>query len=449
MDLRGIARGAAKIIGGLFAAIAIAYLALLAINWRDEPPSADVLRFQAMERARPVVADADNAFVYLLGFAAPAGDDPVALGAKRYAWIERFPAHGGSEARMPGADAPHVRKPPIEGCGAAADDVCARALREHPEVVDVLIADEAVALERYGELLTRVQWREVLYSDARQPMPRYNLAFDAQRVYLLQAWRLARQGDAGGVRQHLDADLRFWRNVLASSELLFTKAIAAGAIRRHFALGNLMLRELPATAQASAVPPAWRETMTTAELSMTRAFAGEWRFSNAFTMQHPNAAALSLLSRGRIADALAKPLYQPQATSNLRAARFARLAEASELPAGERAHAIDDLVRRWRSERRLFRAYNAVGNLFALEPELSYSDYVRSVGDLEGLRRATVLGADLRAQSIAPGDVPAAIGAAELRNPYNAKPFGWNAQQRAITFTGLARSAAAKHEVLL
>src|SRR5688572_6076521 len=43
------------------------YSIAVAINWRDQPPSADAVRFTAIHRDRPPVADQDNAFVYLMG----------------------------------------------------------------------------------------------------------------------------------------------------------------------------------------------------------------------------------------------------------------------------------------------------------------------------------------------------------------------------------------------
>src|SRR5262245_49753796 len=74
----------AGVVIGLVVAI---YVAGVAVNWRDQPPSPAALQFVASYEDRPPLADSANAFVYLLGFDAPLNDDPHEVGARRLAWL--------------------------------------------------------------------------------------------------------------------------------------------------------------------------------------------------------------------------------------------------------------------------------------------------------------------------------------------------------------------------
>src|SRR5688572_24772648 len=65
----------------------IAYWVVVGINLRDQPPSAAALGFEAALAGRPPVADAENGYVYLLGFEAPEGVDVAALGVARARWL--------------------------------------------------------------------------------------------------------------------------------------------------------------------------------------------------------------------------------------------------------------------------------------------------------------------------------------------------------------------------
>jgi len=62
-------------------------LALLAINWRDRPPSDAALKFAALYKDRPQVPDNDNGYVYALGFGVAPDADPRQAGLARSAWL--------------------------------------------------------------------------------------------------------------------------------------------------------------------------------------------------------------------------------------------------------------------------------------------------------------------------------------------------------------------------
>ena len=87
-----VAKILARIVLGLFGLAILLYLIFLAANWRDQPPSAAYQRLEQAVTARPRLPAGENAVVYLLGFSAPAGEDPREVGARRAAWLENFTA---------------------------------------------------------------------------------------------------------------------------------------------------------------------------------------------------------------------------------------------------------------------------------------------------------------------------------------------------------------------
>jgi hypothetical protein len=81
-----MSRTALKIIGwvagGILGLGIAVYLAAVAINWRDREPSATAVRLTNLYRQRPEVADEENAYIYVMGFAVAPGESPQQMGAK-------------------------------------------------------------------------------------------------------------------------------------------------------------------------------------------------------------------------------------------------------------------------------------------------------------------------------------------------------------------------------
>ena len=74
--LRRVFKAAGWTVLGLAALCVVLYLIAVAINWRDQEPSAIAVRFASLYRDRPVVADDDNAYVYLMGFGVSPDESP-------------------------------------------------------------------------------------------------------------------------------------------------------------------------------------------------------------------------------------------------------------------------------------------------------------------------------------------------------------------------------------
>lgn len=413
----------AKVLAVLVALPAIGLLLLVAINWRDQPPSADAERFDAMLRDRPALADAENAYVHVMRLVGPG--DPAYRDA---------------------------RSADVDALSAACQEVtaCADALEEHPDVLSGWLSSEHWLLDRYRGMLHASQgWREPVPADLDAMFPSFGPARDAQKLHLLDAWTRARAGDAGAVRDMLDRDLRFWRRVVASSDLLISKMVAADAVERNFEWGAMALRSLPADAVDGAVPPSWREPMTLSERSLTRALGGEWSF-----MASAVRSALVVPGEGEDAGFLSTPLhrvlFQEQATRNLFAANLAEMGQVSERPYPELRDALDAVATGERGGTKTWlRAYNPVGAVLAAISPPAYVDYVARAADLEGRRRVALLAATLHATGTPPAGVAQALAETPLRSPYDDTAFSWDVAEGRLVFQGLRSGEKGRYAIAL
>lgn len=453
----------AKVIGWLLLAtlllVALLYLILVAINWNDRPPSAAVLRFEQIVAARPAVAADDNAVVYIMGFGAPTDGDPVEVGARRMAWLEKFeantnrdsdPLHEELSFQSEGSSlVAHLGN----ACSQEADRLqCASVFENLARAWQPSDLD-ALALRRYEALLTRRAWRDVVPMDAAAPWPAYSNVTHAQRLYLLRLGQWAAQGRVDEVRAGLDADFAFWRTAVPASDSFVAQMIAVTALRQHLSYSNLMLRGLSAEQAIRAVPADWRREFSTAERSMKRAMAGEmafWKGVMAYTKrQDLEGTALADGDGPTLIETwtgyLTDPLFKMQDTMNGIAERRLRLCEEFEAPMNQYLR----LQQSWdkaRSERG-FHLYNPVGNtLLQIDDGSNYVGYALRTASAEGMRRAALLAVQLHTTGVAPEAVGGLVTNSDLRDPYTEKPFVWNAERRSVTFTGPENRRSRRNE---
>ena len=450
MLVRRILKWSMWMVAGCLALVVLLYLYVLFVNRHDQPPSKAVVRFEALLRDLPPVADKDNGYVYYMGISAPQNVDPHYAGMVRIAWAKQWMAYSEQPAgKFPGKmmDVDGGRSVAVKDLAATCKDIgadCARALEASGPVIAQWLASEKVLTERYDTLLTYPQWRETLPYDDRLPPAPFVSILEGQKVHLLATWERAGQGDAAGVKALLESDMRFWRRNLAANDTLIAKMISCAAIRRNFAWGNLILRRLPADKAAGAIPGAWRDPVSDQERSLLRALAGEWRFS---------ATALKKMNEGKMrgaasdgvmvrafTESLAKTAFQFQDTSNLHADLMASTADAYAASYGKIPAAMQGNRARTRTlleELTATRGYNVLGNILFRVGSPDMTRYALRLSDLEGIRRATLLMADLRSRGLGAADMEQQLTAAHVGSPYDDKPFGWDSQARAIVFTGL------------
>ena len=157
---------------------------------------------------------------------------------------------------------------------------------------------------------------------------------------MLSALVSARNGDRSHVIALLEADLKFWRMVLANSDLLITKMIATAYVRNHFVLGNRVLKELHKSIRVDTIPSGWLVEISSAEKSMARSLIGDWRFMENSLRSTASGALYVPTSSSidgptfaeRLEWRLLLPLFQPQDISNRNAARIAKFIEIFDAP---------------------------------------------------------------------------------------------------------------------
>jgi hypothetical protein len=442
------------------------YLAALAVNFRDQPPSREALALAADEPVSQSIRDEDNAYVYLLGFGAPRESDAVAAGAARAAWIRKMrddPSLGIETDPGPKGlpDLAQLYEPVRElSCAIDGGAACFDALSGARDTIERTTSEQAWLLDRYRTLLSYGQWADVTSEDVRALVPDYPSILQGRRLYYLHAWTLAISGDAEGVRAALDADLDLWRLSLRDTSTVLSKMIAAGFVREHFAWGTLILRRLPPPQRAAAIPGSWRRPLSVEERSMERAFRGEWKFArNAMRdlagerrrPSPPKTDGSSLrVFLDRIDHALPTPFLKVQATLNDHAAALVRVESLLDVPYAELPAALaraPDIVNE-KTSGIVDATYNAVGRKVISFGREELPKYGVRVADLEGVRRAALLTAELRARDVPVAALPAALELDAARDPYTGQAFIWIPERSAIAFVGLQSDSRGHVEFL-
>lgn len=467
--LRRILVGTAWLLGSVVVLAAGLYMTALVVNRNDRPPSTEARELEAALDGLAEVADEENAYVFMLGFAAPRGADPSRIGAERADWIRRLR----TDFDLSRESDPHSRGL-LNVWEPARNDFfrqcpsrfrqreCFRMLNESGREVDAWLAEQEWILERYEALIGHARWRGIHTYDTRNPYPTISNVTAARSAWLLEAWARARRGDPAGVREALGADVEFWRLVLAEATSFQMKSVAASLIAAHFGAANIVLRQLPPETQTSAVPEAWREPISTAERSLRRPLALEFKAMPAFLDSFLNTSANGYAAwpgvareepvpaGERFGNVLLRPLLQRQDHINKTARQYAVIADASEASYAEVAVAAEAVrAPRFPEEDEahwIEPLYNPVGDLLQRTYAYGvYADALARFADLEGARRAAVLTAELRGRGVEPGDVEAALASARLKHPYTGGPFRWDAETGAIVFLGLSSRYGGRH----
>jgi hypothetical protein len=440
------------LLGGPLAVIIFAYIVLLLINGRDQPPSAAALRLQEEYRNRPPAPDADNAFVYVMGFGAPPDADPREAGARRIEWIRTIPA----DAEYPADGDPVPDDEPDMASrslfGKKMTEECRRGSRECALVLEQSdddsirswIASEQWLLDRYLTLVRHPAWFESVPYDEQAPLGSYSAVADGHKLLLSRAYVLAAENKTAEVRTLLENDARFWRQVLASSDILITKMIAVAALNRAYKMGNLAVRRLPAESQLAALPQGWTTPLTAAERSMRRCLVGEWNYATRHLeriKQSPSFDEFNPANNdellGYIAGRALMPLFKPQATSNLQAEMLIKTSAADQQISEELSS--DSSL--------LGMLYNPAGHVLLAIAAPAYAQYPPRVTDVEGVRRAVVLAAELRARSVDAQNVSTELASSASRSPYTDEPFAWDDAEQAIVFIGMETGPRGRHAI--
>lgn len=281
--LRKIAKFFAWLIGGAIGLAIVFYLVVLAINWRDVPPSEEAIRFAQMYADRPQVADEQNAFVYMVGISVDHAQEPMLAGK---AMIER------ARESMPDGDIPkyfHPDYPQIEfkdvrkkemqdimnSC-KTFEDKCSSLLDKKSLSQALKGTPDETLLNRYRHMVALREWQDIYPRGLTGPIPPFGPAIDGQTLSMLDIWQQAEVRGAKTTIAMLDEDARFWRKILVSSDSLITSMAAKSALRQNILWTNLVMQRLFANNVLSDMPASWMQPISEEERLMARAWAGEW-----------------------------------------------------------------------------------------------------------------------------------------------------------------------------
>ncbi|NOX60266.1 MAG: hypothetical protein GXP29_15600 [Planctomycetes bacterium] len=449
--------------GAVFGFAVIAYVVLFIANLEDRPPSMEITALEAMQGlASPVVTEG-NSYLYMLGFSGHPDVDPMTLGRERYDWMEAArpefrteddPLEDDYDYRLKRADdIANLSKTCSE-----SEAECLNLLESGNGVVERWLRAEKWLFDRYIVLTSMTEFREAIPFELLAPLPSYSVMFEGQRLMFADAWRSASAGDAGAVSKALERDLVYWRMVLENSDALITKMIGTAAIIRHFKLGNLVLRRLPDDSKSAGIPPSWRTEITDAERSMGRSLAGEWTYFDVSTKkvvadnENPFGGWTGIndsTTLDRATWTVLKPFWQHQELSNRHARLMLDLGNAFDVPYDEVPAAVEVADQLQESAYRPFsRLYNFTGDLVMSANYWTFSDYAVRVSDLEGIRRAALLVAELRSDGVSKDDVVQLTLVSEIVDPYTNEPFTWNDGSDVIVFYGLEPHDRSQHELI-
>ena len=441
----------AWVFGCIFGLLAAVYLVLWGVNFHDQPASVLVQEFESNYKNRIAIPDDINAFVYVMGFAVAEGEDPMQWGAKRLQLINRLTnGHKGdleNDPLMKDVDSKPARdqvvKTLADKCSHIIDEACLNMLEHGDEAIGLWFKTEPELYQRYSALLGFTRYQENALNDVSMPLPNFAAVLDGQKLFLARAFQLASQGSDLEVLGMLERDAVYWRTALASSDILISKMIALAALRRHFGMGNLILRNLAKTTKTYQVPESWQKSFTKNELSMQSSFRGEWFWFDKTVKNLKQGITYSpsqgyVDSHKELSDVLLVPFLQPQETSNKQAEYLNALAAFFDVPLEQYSEIITKAKFYAEGEvKDKYRVYNFTGNLLGRIALPALTEYVPRVADIEGVRQAALATAELRRQTPAENAIVPYLANTSFKNPYTQESFEWIAEAKAVKFTGL------------
>lgn len=451
-----------KLIGAALGLAVLVYVVIVAINWNDQPPSQLAEKFAYSIDNRPAVPDSANAFLFMMGFSGPPDTDPAELGLKRQEWyLEQVASSSATPKDDPFGDDFDLQPGRSEAVSALAIDCqklsanCLDLAAVRTLVATDWLDEEAWLLGRYIELIVHEEFSELIPANVWWPSPSYSRLGYGQRLLMLSALVSARNGDRSHVIALLEADLKFWRMVLANSDLLITKMIATAYVRNHFVQGNRVIKELHKSIRVDTIPSGWLVEISSAEKSMARSLIGDWRYMEnslrstaSATLYVPTSSSIDGVTFvERLEWRMLLPLFQPQDISNRNAARIAKFIEIFDAPYRNLPAAYAEAQNLPVDEPTPFsRAYNLAGDLH-YPMGLNFGSYAVRVADLEGIRRAAVVTSQLREQGIGAASVPSQLAISSISDPYTSEPLGWSTDSNEVVFHGLQEDDRGMHRM--
>lgn len=424
---------ARNIVFSIVGLIVILVLAFIAVNIKDQSPSATALEFQRSLQNRTPVDVADNGYIYLLGFDAAKDLDPNIVGQTRIKWSNEVirPATG-EFLSFPDAHYSFEKelskkfKKIIDACVQIGSD-CMSGIHNNRELIQQSSQEIAWKVDRYLQLISYPAWLELAKVDIHLPLPSFGDVMKTQRLSFVHSFATENNKT---IVELLDRDLRFWRTVLKNTDMLIAKMIAVAAIKNNFSWTNYYFLGLDVDNKSEFLPTKLMQPFTNEELSMRRCLIGEW-FFYAGAIDQPNAIDIDNIT-GKLLFMLS---YQKQDTINMLVESLHNMQQEIDVPLADFEDALTQYSYLTPPQKTIIyyltHPYNIVGNILKdLAPPSMYVNYVARSKDLETFRRGLLF-------SIEKMDV--AINAQSQHvSSYHSKPFMVDQTKKSVTVTGLS-----------
>jgi hypothetical protein len=418
------------------ALLLLGFLVLLAVNAFDERLSPQA---QAMLRAPDnPYSDEQNLYVLLAGMNAPAGESMLDHGRQN---IREFAA---KLAAGPGAKAPATiaTSPRAEPLRIETGSVLWN--KQEKSVWD-MARDDAQKFEslatRYQELLGRYEalHGSMGYVETLRPVataPFFSAPRDLRTLYLADLAVRIRSGkpaEQTRALQSLAADLTLWQRMLQGEGGLLSKMVAIGNIRADLLLLSDLVADPAVPLEVVAASMGlWLAPLPVDDWKIGKVFASDFRQQAEIFQSLYENADLPPPWQPRLAR-LASWSYLPNATLNVVAARAHALSTLSDtdlatLPQRMRAFDADRIAALSISFPTVLR--NPVGKVLLRMATPAYADYPIRAFDVAAVQRAVALAYQIRAQDVAPADVPVFMREHPewATHPLGNAPLVWNAE---------------------
>jgi hypothetical protein len=423
-------------------------------NRIDEAPNADALRWGNPPERN--VADAQNAWLYLLGIGAADGDDPVVHARRRVdAYIARARRDPDGEPDPQEDD----RNDPIPYVGSVdgIDGFAQLCPRHESRCIDWATAHRpalqrqaqanSVRLQRLDAALALPQWQEAPLLSTNFPAPSMTLAALKANLLALDADDPSR---LPAVADELARHAALWRRATEQGEWLLSRSFGFAFIGRYQRLlAELYERATPA--QREAMQPALDSVFAAPAPAATNldvvaydgfqitvaglrgATPGLWQsLGNCMRGTPENGTCGN--------DLLASATYLPQATSNIVAKLSTARAEFLAAGPADEAAAMQRYTQRIEREDPsrgaatfAAKAYNVTGRRLAFE-SIPEPVWRKHLNDHETLRRMLLIRIAAIRADIPHAQMPEFLATqpVELRHPYPGRSITWRPGLQAL-----------------
>ena len=416
------------------AAALAAFGAFVLVNFFDQSLAPEA---RELFTRREVPFSEDSGWAVLAGFHAPPGEE-----ARRYAAeLRRQGAQGKPGQRRVHKARPLEVRAAVELLCTPAEMDCVRAFAARPDSIEDLVADNAILLARYQELLRSRKLTDVMevfdyFDGATSNFP---MVLVAQQVWLSQVGLRAAQGRHGEAIAGLEADAAFQRAWLEEAGSILTKLVAAGGLTRDLLLAGQIARSGQFLSAEQ-----WRALdriaapLTPAQYGIAPVVRIEAALF-ADILDHLVADARTTgwhLRDPRARAEIASATVRRNATLSFAYPLFAQWARVDDVPTARLASVVDRIGRARHEHLApdFTWLYNYAGKNFASEAT-DFSDYAYRLRDVDALGAAMrCVIAIHRDRTLAEHAAVVIASAAACVDPYEGRAFAWDPQNAEISF---------------